>query len=127
MRAMNRIWRTIRSYILWTHDRGSMHYDVMVTLILAFLFVTPYFVNFKDKPVARTPHQTEIVVLPDGDKGFIYQVEAGAVRGGDDSAVRGSLERIIEPIAGEVEVRRYEAVRDGKGHIIAYKAWVRRP
>jgi hypothetical protein len=124
---MNRIWRTIRGYILWTHDRGSMHYDVMVTLILAFLFVTPYFINFKDKPVARTPHQTEIVVLPDGGKGFIYQVEAAAVHGGDDSAIRGSLERIIEPISGEVEIRRFEAVRDNKGRIIAYKAWVRRP
>jgi hypothetical protein len=124
---MNRIWRTIRGYILWTHDRGSMHYDVMVTLILAFLFVTPYFINFKDKPVARTPHQTEIVVLPDGSKGFIYQVEAAAVRGDDDSAIRGSLERIIEPISGEVEIRRFEAVRDNKGRIIAYKAWVRRP
>ncbi len=124
---MNRVWRTIRGYILWTYDRGSMHYDVMVTLILAFLFITPYFVNFKDKPVERTPHPTEIVLLPDGDRGFIYQVAASAVRGGDDSAITGSLERIIEPYAGEVEVLRFERVQDGKGHLIAYKAWVRRP
>jgi hypothetical protein len=124
---MNRIWRTIRGYILWTHDRGSMHYDVMVTLILAFLFITPYFVNFKDKPVERTPHQTEIVLLPDGQRGFIYQVEASAVRGGDDPEIRASLERIIEPFAGEVELQRYELVRDGKGRVIAYKAWIHRP
>jgi hypothetical protein len=124
---MNRIWRTIRGYILWTNDRGSVHYDVMVTLILAFLFITPYFVNFKDKPVERTPHQTEIIVLPDGGRGFIYQVEASAVRDGDDAAVAGSLERIIEPISGEVEVKRFERVRDGKGRLIAYKVWARRP
>lgn len=104
-----------------------MHYDVMVTLILAFLFGTPYFINFKDKPVARTPHQTEIVVLPDGGSGFIYQVQAAAVRGDDDAAIRGSLERIIEPIAGEVEIRRFEPVRDRKGKLIAYRAWVSRP
>ena len=104
-----------------------MHYDVMVTLILAFLFITPYFVNFKDKPVERTPHQTEIVLLPDGQRGFIYQVEASAVRGGNDPEIRASLERIIEPFAGEVELQRYEQVRDGKGRIIAYKAWIRRP
>jgi hypothetical protein len=127
VKSLNRIWRTIRGYILWTYDRGSFHYDVMVTLILAFLFVTPYFVNFKDKPVQRTPHQYEIVVLPDGGKGFIYQVEASAVHGSDDAAIRGSLERIIEPIAGEVEVHRYEPVRDNKGRLIAYKAWISRP
>ena len=127
MKLLNRVWRTIRGYILWTYDRGSMHYDVMVTLILAFLFITPYFVNFKDKPVERTPHPTEVVVVPDGGKGFIYQVEASALRDSDDSSVRGSLERIIEPIAGEVEVQRFERVRDNKGHLIAYKAWVRRP
>ena len=127
MKLLNRIWRTIRGYILWTYDRGSMHYDVMVTLILAFLFITPYFVNFKDKPVSRTPHPTEVVVVPDGGKGFIYQVEASAISDADDPSVRGSLERIIEPIAGEVEVQRFERVRDNKGHLIAYKAWVRRP
>jgi hypothetical protein len=127
LEVLTRVWRTIRGYILWTHDRGSVHYDVMVTLILAFLFVTPYFINFKDKPVDRTPHQTEIVVLPDGGRGFIYQVQAAAVHGGDDAAIRGSLERIIEPIAGEIEISRYEAVRDRKGKLIAYRAWVSRP
>ena len=127
MKLLNRIWRTIRGYVLWTHDRGSMHYDVMVTLILAFLFLSPLYVNFKDKPVARTPHQTEIVIQPDGGKGFICQVEASAVRGDDDAAIRSSLERIIEPFAGEIELQRYEQVRDGKGHLVAYKAWVRRP
>jgi len=30
---MNAFWRTIRSYILWQHERGTLHYDVMVTLI----------------------------------------------------------------------------------------------
>ena len=124
---MNRIWRTIRGYVLWTHDRGSVHYDVMVTLILAFIFLTPRDL-FKDKPVERTPHQTEIVVLPGGDRGgFIYQVAASAVGGSDDAAIRSSLERIIEPIAGEVTVTDFQVVRDGKGRAIAYKAWVRRP
>ena len=34
---MNSIWRTIRGYILWSYERGSLHYDVMVTLILLFV------------------------------------------------------------------------------------------
>jgi hypothetical protein len=43
--------RILRSYFFWTYERGSFHYDVMVTLILIFLFVSPRFIDFGDKPV----------------------------------------------------------------------------
>ncbi|EQD43830.1 hypothetical protein B1A_15449, partial [mine drainage metagenome] len=33
--------KILRSYIFWTYQRGSAHYDVMVTLILLFIFVSP--------------------------------------------------------------------------------------
>src|SRR5205823_3280433 len=82
------IWRTIRGYVLWTYERGSVHYDVMVTLILAFIFLAPHWINFKDKPVEHTPHQTGVVVTPDGENGFIYQVEASAVNASDDASIR---------------------------------------
>ena len=122
---MSRIWRTIRSYILWTYERGSTPYDVMVTLILAFIFLSPYWINFKDKPVERTPHQSGVVVVPDGQSGFIYQIDASAVQG-DPATFEEDLLRVIEPIAGEVEITRYEPVRDVQGHVLAYKVWVTR-
>ena len=122
---MSRIWQTIRSYILWTYERGSMQYDVMVTLILAFIFIAPIWVNFKDKPIERSPHQTGVVVSPDGQSGFIYQVDASAVKG-DPTSVEADLLSVIEPIAGEVDITKYEAVRDAKGHVVAYKVWVSR-
>lgn len=122
---MSRIWKTIRGYILWTYERGSMQYDVMVTLILAFIFITPYWINFKDKPIERTPHQTGVVVFPDGQSGFIYQIDASAVQG-DPATFEDDLLRVIEPIAGEVEITKYEPVRDAKGQLVAYKVWVTR-
>jgi hypothetical protein len=122
---MAHIWKTIRGYILWTYERGSMQYDVMVTLILAFIFITPYWINFKDKPIERTPHQTGVVVLPDGQTGFIYQIDASAVQG-DPATFEDDLLRVIEPIAGEVEITKYEPVRDAKGQVVAYKVWVTR-
>ncbi len=123
---MSRILKTIRGYILWTYERGTMQYDVMVTLILAFIFITPYWVNFKDKPVERNPHPTGVVVYPDGQSGFIYQVEASAVSGRDQAAVEARLLRIIEPIAGEVDITKFEPIRDAHGKVIAYKVWVSR-
>jgi hypothetical protein len=43
--------KLLRSYLWWTYERGSFHYDVMVTLILIFMFVSPRLIDFKDKPV----------------------------------------------------------------------------
>jgi hypothetical protein len=122
---MSKIWRTIRGYVWWVYPRGSVHYDVMVTLILAFIFLTPRWV-FNDKPTERVPHQSEVVVLPDGDN-FIYEIDASAVKSQDDAAIRQELLHVVEPIAGEAEVVRYEAVRDDRGHVKLYKVWVQKP
>jgi hypothetical protein len=98
----------------------------MVTLILLFIFLAPYAVDFNDKPTERRPRQTEVVVVPDGDQ-FVYQIDAAAVRGTDDAEIRRSLVRIVEPIAGEIELIRYQAVHDRKGNLTLYKAWIRKP
>lgn len=121
---MTSVWRTLRGYIWWKYERGSLHYDVMVTLILLFVFLSPYVVNFNDKPIERNPHSTGVVVTPDGAGGLIYQVAAVAVPGTKDADVRDSLRRVIEPIAGEISITKYEAVRDAAGRIQSYKVWV---
>ncbi len=122
---MSGVWKTIRGYIWWTYERGSVPYDVMVTLILAFIFVTPFFLNFKDKPVERIPHQTGVVVYPDGQN-LVYQIDAKAIQGKDDASIRSDLLRVIEPIAGEVDIDHYEEIKDVRGHVTAYRVWVTR-
>jgi hypothetical protein len=122
---MQRVWRTIRGYILWTYDRGSVHYDIMVTLILAFIFLTPRAI-FNDKPIERTLHPNAVVISPDGVDGFSFQVNASAVNQASDTAIRQSLLRVIEPIAGAVDLVAYEPIRDTKGKVIAYKGRVQR-
>ena len=123
---MSKVWRTIRGYIWWTHPRGGVHYDVMVTLILLFIFLTPRWVNFKDKPIEPSSHPSGVVVLPDGNQGFVYEVDAGAVKGQDDAAIREDLLKVIEPIAGEVEITRYEVIRDAGGRTAQYRVHVQR-
>jgi len=123
---MTRIWRTIRGYIAWSYDRGSIQYDVMVTLILLFIFLAPRWINFKDKPVGHALSETGVVVYPDGPGGFVYEVDAVAVKGADDDSIRQDLLRVIEPIAGEVEITSYQAQRDARGRLTSYKVRVRR-
>jgi hypothetical protein len=121
---MNSIWRTIRGYILWSYERGSLHYDVMVTLILLFVFLSPSWINFRDKPIERVPHQTGVVIEPDGHGGFMYQIEASALSAKNDADLREQMLGIIEPIIGAASVLRYEPVKDGSGRVQSYKVWV---
>ena len=123
---VNRVWRTVRGFILWSHERGTVQYDVMVTLILVFVFFSPRLINFNDRPVERNPHGSGVLVYPDSSGEWVYQVDAKAVSGGDDDAVRAQLLRVIEPISGSVSISRYEPVTDKKGKVIAYKVWAER-
>jgi hypothetical protein len=121
---MNSVWRTIRGYVLWSYERGSLHYDVMVTLILVFVFLSPYGINFKDKPIERVSHQTGVVIQPDGRGGFIYQIDASALSAKNDAGLRDQMLAIIEPITGAAAISNYEAVKDSSGHVQSYKVWV---
>src|SRR5215470_2196420 len=118
---MSRIWRTIKGYLFWTYDRGSFHYDVMVTFILAFIFIAPRFIDFKDQPGGLVAHPTSIVASADGK---MYQVDAAEVDAQDEGMVRANFQRVLRPVAGAVTVERVEQVRDSAGHVVAYRAWV---
>jgi len=120
---MGAIWRTIRGYILWSYERGSLHYDIMVTLILLFVFISPHVINFKDKPVERIP-SSGMLIIPDKSGGFIYQIPAAAVKAAAGGDISAQLERIIEPISGAVSITKYEPVKDSAGRTQSYKVWV---
>jgi hypothetical protein len=120
------IWGTIRSYVLWSHERGTVQYDVMVTLILLFVFFSPRFINYKDKPVDRNSRAAGVLITPDGQNGFIYQIGAAGIQGKGDDAIRAELLSIIEPISGEVSISKYEVVRDRSGYVLSYRVWVQR-
>jgi hypothetical protein len=123
---MNAIWRTIRGYILWSYERGTLHYDIMVTLILIFVFGSPYWINFNDKPIPRNPHPSGVVVTPDAQGRLVYEIDARAIKPGDDRSIREQLLRLIEPISGTVSIVEYQVVTDGKGKIKSYRAVVKR-
>ncbi|HEY6413186.1 MAG TPA: hypothetical protein VIX42_05835 [Edaphobacter sp.] len=124
--------KLLKSYFFWTYERGSIHYDVMVSLILIFMFLSPRLLDFKDKPVETVAlHASEVLVKEAGTSGessrFMYQVRADDMQGAStDEERRAAILRVVEPISGEVTLERYEAVRDAQGRIIAYNAWVLR-
>jgi hypothetical protein len=122
--------KLLRSYLFWTYQRGSFHYDVMVTAILIFMFVTPHFIDFKDRPVETVAlHSSEVLVKEagqsDGNARFLYQIRADDMGNARTPAeIDAAILRVVEPISGAVTIERYEEVKDASGRIIAYNAWV---
>ena len=122
----------LKSYLFWTYERGSLHYDVMVSAILVFMFVTPHYLDFKDRPVETVAlHASEVLVKEAGMEGdqarFIYQIRADDMPGTKTEADRrAAILRLVEPISGEVTLERYEEVKDSSGHVVAYNAWILR-
>jgi len=123
--------RLLRSYIFWTYERGSFHYDVMVTLILAFLFIAPRFINFKDKPAPQLAlRPAQVLVRHAGNAGgaerLVYTVRAADLHGASGPALQDAAMGIIQPISGPVTVDRISPVEDTQGHLVAYDVTVHR-
>jgi hypothetical protein len=123
----------LNSYFWWTYERGSFHYDVLVTLILIFMFVSPRFIDFKDRPTETVAlRSSEVLVREAGQVGssaqFIYQIRTDVAGGPkpsqSDDERRAAILSVVEPISGDVTLERAEPVYDEQKHIVAYDAWV---
>src|ERR1700692_4098937 len=124
------MFKLLNSYIFWAYERGSVQYDIMVTAILLFMFVSPHIIDYKEKPVETVAlHASEVLVREAGTSGessrFMYQVRADDMGGAaTDAERRAAILRVVEPISGEVTIEHYEPVYDSQGKaIIAYNAW----
>lgn len=117
--------RILKSYFFWTYPRGSFHYDVMVTLILAVVFLSPRFINFHDHPVVRDLASAEVMVRPNGAHGLVYQLNADQVKQSTNPE-EAALKDALAPISGDVVIDRYETIKDAAGRITAYKVWAHR-
>jgi hypothetical protein len=119
----------LKSYFYWTYPRGCFHYDVMVTLILLFIFVTPHLWNYGDKPSSSAGLRHPIELTGDGSHGMIVTVQASDIdvpAGASDSAVKKALRQAILPVSGDaVVVERWETITDAQGNT-AWKIWAHR-
>ena len=121
--------KILKSYFYWTYPRGNFHYDVMVTLILLFIFVSPQLWDFGDKPsrAAGPPHP--IQVSGDGGHGVIVSVQAVDVTIPPNATypqVKNALRKAIEPVTGDsVFVERWETAKDPQGNLV-WRIWAHR-
>ena len=118
--------KTLKSYFFWTYQRGSFHYDVMVTLILLFLFVSPRFINFHDRPEEPASRGHGVLVHAGQNGRFTFEVGADQVsETSDANKLRTELESSIAPVAGAVTIDHWQEQKDSGGRVESYKVWAR--
>lgn len=122
---LRKIAAAIHRGLFWTYERGTWQYDVMVILILAFIFLTPR-AWFSDRPVSPL-RAADIVLLLNDPAQKVYQLRATLLKPEADGSVTRSAQRVLKTHTGKsVEVTRVEpALVDSRGQVVSYAVWVR--
>ncbi len=122
--------QVLKSYFYWTYPRGNMHYDVMVTLILLFIFVTPWLWDYGDKPASTARNTEPVMIVGDGQYGLIVTLQASDVNvpaAASDAVIKKALKKAMEPVLGDsMYIERWQLTRDSTGNPQSWKIWAHR-
>jgi len=118
--------------LFWTYERGTWQYDVMVALILAFIFFTPRS-WFNDQPNfqpgARQVAKAGVVLVSSSEHQKVYQLRAALIEAPPDATAEENIlkgvERILEEYTGKaVQITRIKPETDARGQVVSYAVWV---
>ena len=107
-------------FILWDFKRASWQYDVMVALILAFIFFTPR------RLFLDTPKAPSVVMLPAEDGAHVFWIEPELLSGvAEDARVAKATELIRNPTTKREHVVKVTPIFDNEQDIKGYYAYTR--
>ena len=84
---------SLKRFVFWDYSRGSRQYDVMVVIILAFVFLTPR-AWFRDQP--RIPRANKIAMLPDEHGSAKYWIDPELLAGVPENQRIARLSQILK-------------------------------
>ena len=120
-----RFLRTLKGLLLWDHERASWQYDVMVVLILAFVFLIPKR-YFHDRPVYNPGPAKEVVSLGiDADGTRYYRVSAELLARHHQDPRQAAEEVFSNNLDHPFQITRIEPVKDTEGSVVWYDVWLR--
>ena len=106
----------MKQYLLWTFERGSRPYDVIVVVILAFILLTPPSA-FDDRPdFTRVASDQAIRQANDDDGHPVWVVKV--------KTEQDAVDRLKASLGQAVTILRTEPVYDATGSLVAYSIWV---
>lgn len=114
------LWARARPAILWGYGRGSWQYDLIVALILAFVFLVPRTV-FNDRPSEAIVQE----ITGASDAARVFWIDPGALGRADPEGAVSTLADLLPREAGEtLRVVKTEPARDAAGNVRAYIVYV---
>jgi hypothetical protein len=111
----------VKRFLLWDYPRASWQYDVMVGLILAFVFLTPR-VIFRDQP-----RVSSVVMLAPGEEGTSsFWVEPELLSTIPEQQRTAYVAELLQQYAGKRRsLVRLEPMLDSEQEIKGYMAYTK--
>ncbi len=116
--------------LFWTYERGTWQYDVMVALILGFIFLTPR-IWFHDQPSGGT---SGVILLSSNEHERVYELQAALIATAEDAAtaeetaeetIREAAGRVLQSYVGKsVQITAIKPEMDERGQVVRYAVWV---
>lgn len=115
----------IKRLIFWEFPRGSWQYDVVVALILGFIFIPPKSF-FRDEP--RIANASNIAMISNDNGGSAFFVQASLLNGVSDAQQTAKLNELLRIRTGDpkLAVTRVEPVKNPDGDLQGYMTFARR-
>ena len=100
----------LKRFVLWDYPRASWQYDVMVAIILAFIFLMPR-EWFRDQP--RMPRASNIAMLPAENGGEMFWIDPGLLSGIPEEQRLARLSEVLKARTGRSQqVTRLQPIYD---------------
>lgn len=108
----------VKRFLFWDYPRAGWQYDVMVGLILAFIFLTPREV-FRDQPRASS-----IVMLPAEHGSNVFWMDSGQLVGIPEMQRAARATDLLRARTGKkYNVVRVEPIVDSEEEVKGYMAF----
>jgi hypothetical protein len=115
----------MKRFLLWSFDRGSIQYDVICGLILAFIFLTPGHV-FNDRPAYMRVYSSDPQVkrtIANGSEVFTVKLQS-AVLWDNEEHREEALETLEKFLQAPVNIVKKQPIYTTTGMTIAYAIWI---
>ena len=114
----------LKRFILWDYRRGSWQYDMMVGIILAFIFLTPRD-GFGDRP--RIPKASSMSILPSEHAGDASLWTPDCYRKTPENQRIAKLTDLLQSRMSDsrLSVTRLKPILDSEGELQGYMAFAR--
>ena len=115
----------MKRHLLWTFERGSLQWDIMCLLILAFMFLLPRDTFQDDVPdFMRVSGSGSVHATLDRNGNTVFTARLDSPVFIDSPEARTlAIGKVQEYLGHPVRAANFQAIRNRAGRLIAYAIW----